>query len=199
MIDNEYHVVTFDPGSAATGWTWFVVDFHAFSRPENKWLDWIKSWDCGEFRGTEFQIKNQCVGLVQEVANYGSYLNTDVVGEDFDLTQLIGGKNLLSPVRINSVIEWECERRAIKFHLQNRALRTNVTRGRLTAWGFEGKFRKDEFAAMQHGIVWIRRTKQQSRERPWKLMQGGVHNRLWDCSCGPKGAYKCDLVHPKHR
>jgi hypothetical protein len=198
-MDNEYHLITFDAGAAATGWTWFVVDFHAFSRPEANWLHWIKSWDCGEFSGTEYKILKQCVGLVNECQNHTSYLSMDVVAEGFELTQMIGGKNLLSPVRINSVIGWECQKKAIKFHEQSRSLRTNVTRGRLSAWGFEGKFKKDEFAAMQHAIVWIRRLKQESREMPWKLSESGVLNAGgWDCSCR-KYKQPCNMWHPHDR
>ena len=118
-----------------------------------------------------------------------------------ELTQLIGGKNLLSPVRINAVLNWECYRRAIKFSVQARQLRTNITRERLKLFGFEGKFRKDEFAAMQHGVVWLRRLKQNSIARPWKLGEGGVLNVKWDCSCSKRRERrpvpKCDLIHPK--
>lgn len=198
MNDNEYHLITFDAGSGATGWTWFVVDYHAFSRPENKLWDWTKSWDCGEFRGTEMEILKQCVNLVKEAHNFVSYLSLEVVAEDFELTQLIGGKNLLSPVRINSVIQWECYQIAIPFHTQQRQLRTNVTRQRLKLFGFDGKFRKDEFSAMQHAVVWLRRLKQKSREMPWPLMDGGVFNAGgWDCAC--KRGKRCDIFHPKTR
>lgn len=200
MNDNEYTLLTFDGGSAATGWTWFCVDFHAFSRPETDWLDWVKFWDCGEFSGTLTQIQKQCVSLIMEAHEGSSYLTMDVVNEDFELTQLIGGKkNLLSPVIINSVLEWECQKKAIRFHLQNRQLRTNVTKVRLQAWGFGSRFRKDEFAAMQHAVVWLRRLKKQSRELPWKLSEGGVLNAGgWDCSCR-KYKRPCNMWHPRDR
>lgn len=130
---------------------------------------------------------------------YAAFLSMEVVSEDFELTQMVGSKeNLLSPVRINSVLGWECHKRAIKFSLQSRSLRTNVTRGRLAAFGFEGKFRKDEFAAMQHGIVKLRRMKKEANRRPWKLMQGGQHNARWDCSCAEGGTrVGCDMWHPQ--
>lgn len=196
--DNEYHLLTFDPGSAATGWAWFVVDFHAFSRPDANLWDNITTYDYGEFRGDTMEIPEQCVQLVVEAYGLSSYLTMDVVCEDFELTQLIGGKNLLSPVRIASVIQWECHNRRIKFNFQARQLRTSVTRQRLNKWGFEGKYRKDEFAAMQHGIVWLRRLKQESRKRPWKLSSGGVLNAGgWDCAC--ERGRKCDIWHPKSR
>lgn len=195
-IDNEYHLITFDPGSAATGWTWFVVDIHAFSRPKASLWDNVLSWDCGEFRGEDLKIPKQCVKLIHEALQFSSYLTMDVVCEDFELTQLVGGKNLLSPVRIGSVIEWECAKRAVKFHYQARQLRTSSTRQRLNTWGFEGKFKKDEYAAMQHATYWLRNMKRKSMERPWKLNEGGVLNAGgWDCACAKDR--KCDIWHPQ--
>jgi hypothetical protein len=198
MTDNEYHLITFDPGSAATGWTWFVMDFHAFSRPKSTLWGNVITYDYGEFRGDIEKIQSQCVHLVHEALALSSYLTMDVVCEDFELTQLIGGRNLLSPVIIGSVIEWECRRRAVKFNYQARQLRTSVTRQRLNKFGFEGKFRKDEFAAMQHAVVWLRRLKQKAKERPWKLSSGGVLNAGgWDCACTL--GRKCDIWHPQTR
>ncbi len=194
MSTNYHHLITFDPGAAATGWTHFMIDRRAFSRPEHKLLRWLFSWDCGEFTGTEHGQLKSAAALIDDALRSVSYLSLDVLSEDFDLTQLIGGKNLISPVRINAVLDWECAKRGIKLELQARQMRTGVTRERLKLYGFEGKFRKDEFAAMQHAITKLRLMKQLSKQRPWKLSDGGALNAYYDCACHRRK--KCDLIHP---
>lgn len=203
---NQYQVTVFDPGRAATGWAWFSVDFRAFSRPENKLLRWITDWNCGEITGPEHDMLRQCVGRILVMLHDDGgvpYLQAQVVSEDFELTQLIGGQeNLLSPVRINAVLEWECKNRAIKFALQRRTMRTSVTPERLVLWGFRPKHGrrwtksskgKDEFAAMQHALVWLRKLKQESKTHPWRLQEadGGQY---YDCDCSE--GKKCDMIHP---
>jgi hypothetical protein len=206
---NEYHLITFDPGAIATGWAHFVVDYRGFSRPENKVLAHLKSWDCGQFTGPETEQYTAASSLVWR-AKFGEgpfNTRTDVVGEDFDLVQTIGGKQLLAPVRFNAVLDWECGKLGCKYHLQNRNMRTSVTPERLNAWGFTGRWSKtakkgkDAFSAMQHGIVWLRRLKEKSRSFPWKLSDTVGNNAYWDCACTYeqplKGGYMgCDLEHP---
>lgn len=127
----------------------------------------------------------------------------DIVSEDFELTQLIGGANLLSPVRINAVLEYECQRWGLQLNKQRRSLRTSVTPERLEMYGFKPPGRrwsktskgKDAFAAMQHAVVWLRRLKEQTRGRPWKLADGSTHNAFWDCACDD--GLPCDLRHPR--
>ena len=125
----------------------------------------------------------------------------DVVSEDFELVQTIGGKNLLSPVRINAVLDWICQTKfGLKLQTQRRTMRTSVTPDRLREFGFDGRWTKtgngkDKFAAMQHAIVWLRRQKELSRSRPWKITANGRFNDHWDCACA-KGS-RCNLDHPK--
>jgi hypothetical protein len=211
---NEYHLVTFDPGGVI-GWTHFVLDCRAFSRPEHKVLRWLKSWECGEFEGTEFEQCQAASRLIWN-ARFGAMpyntttdvlsagiTRTDLVSEDFELTQLIGGRNLLSPVRINAVLGYECDRWGLTLKLQKRSLRTSVTPERLEMFGFIPPGRrwtknskgKDAFAAMQHAVVWLRRTKELSRGRPWQLGDSQTANTFWDCGCAD--GLKCDLRHPK--
>lgn len=206
LTPNEYHLVVFDPGGTI-GWAHLIVDFKAFSRPEHKVLRWLKSWDCGEFTGQEHEQLAAVSRLI-----YSAHFEplpfvsrTDVVSENFELTQLIGGENLLSPVRINAVIDWECRKHGLTLNLQARQMRTNVTPQRLQMFGFDSPFRrngqwsktgkgKDAFAAMQHAVVWLRRVKEKSRSRPWKLEDGQTANARWDCACW-RGR-RCDLLHP---
>lgn len=195
--ENEYHVTALDPGGN-TGWAHFVVDRRAFSRPENKVLRWLKSWESGVLSGPEHDQLRQAVHMITDtVSVHGrnvSFPYYDVVSEDFDLVQTVGGKNLLSPVRINAVLGWECKNRAIRFNLQARQLRTGVTKERAKLFGFNKRFQKDEFAAVQHGITWLRLLKDRSRRKPWKLSDGVTLDSYWDCDCADGLA--CDMVHP---
>lgn len=197
MADNKYRLVTFDPGGTI-GWSYFIVDFRAFTRPEAKVLRWVEFWDCGEFTGQEVEQLSDALGLIHRARqNDPVHLSKfDAVSEDFELTQLVGGDNLLSPVRINAVLDWELQTRyGLRLKTQRRQMRMSVTRERLRLFGFQGKFRKDEFSAMQHAVVWLRRLKQESRKHPWKFDDGISRNAKWDCACEEGG--KCNLRHPR--
>lgn len=209
---NEYHLVTFDPGGT-TGWAHFSIDYRAFSRPRNKILRYLKGWKCGEFSGSEHeQLERAC--RLMKAAKWGPmpFVNrADFVSEDFDLVQTTGGKNLLSPVRINTVLGWEAHKLGAELILQRRAMRTNVTPERLKLFGFDSPFStrgwtttgkgKDAFAAMQHAIVWLKRIKAESMSRPWKLGDSQTANAFWDCRCeeGRRNGkrYRCDITHPR--
>lgn len=208
---NEYHLTTFD-GGGTTGMAHFCVDFHAFSRPEAKVLRWLKWWVSAEYTGTEFEVYQQAVNHISNaVSDSGlgaSYLAYDVVAEEFQLTQLIGGENLVSPLRFNSVMAWECHKRAIKFQLQARQMRTQITPDYLARAGFINPFRRDgkwsdssrgrnAFAATQHGVEFLRRIKAESRKRPWKLSDKSIMNARWDCACARRKP--CDMLHPRTR
>lgn len=202
---NEYHLVFFDPGGTI-GWAHFIVDYRAFSRPRNKVLANLISWDCGEFSGTETEQISAAVALIRR-AHYEPMpftTRTDVGTEDFDLKQLIGGKELLSPVRINAVLDWECRKQGLTLEYQLPTQRTQMTAERLELCGFHSPLQrrwskhgrgKDAFAAMQHGVTKLRRIKMQSLSRPWKLSDNVSSNAFWDCAC--ERGKRCDLTHPK--
>ncbi len=168
---NEYHVVFFDPGGR-TGWAHLTLHVRAFTKPENKVLPNILSWSTGEFSGDEHGQLKACTELINK-ARYGPMpfvSRIDVGSEDFELTQLIGGRDLLIPVRMNAVLAWECQRLyGTNLNLQARQLRTAVTKDRLKLWKLWPVKGKDAFAAMQHAVTWVRREKKKSIERPWKL------------------------------
>lgn len=197
---NEFHLFTVD-GGGKTGWAHFVVDTRAFSRPENKVMRWLIGYEHGEVAGDEYdQIRKLFARIRGVMIAYPSMgvspMMVKVVAEDFDLVQTHGDKeNLLSPVRINATLAYLCRERAIKFAVQSRALRVKVTRERLRAFGFEGSYKKDEFAAMQHGVTHLRLLKRESLSNPWKLSDGTVLNAYWDCVCAD-GKRGHDLDHP---
>lgn len=174
----QYHVTAYDPGSAATGWAAFSVSKLAFTASERDTsvLAHIKWWATGEFRGTERVMVEQAVELARR-AKYGPMpfmSQCDAVSEDFDLVQTLGGKELLSPVRINAMLDWELNNIRVPFHLQSRSLRTSITSVRLRRWGFKPAG-KDSKAALQHGLTWLRRIKKESIKKPWILTEEEVH------------------------
>lgn len=203
---NEFYLVAFDPGGTL-GWARLDLSVKAFSRPEHKVLANVLDWDCGEFTGTENENLNAASLLIFDDALWsGPYQpNVQFLTEDFDLVQTIGGKTLLSPVRINAVLDWEVSKVGRKLNYQNRAMRVSMTADRLTKAGFKNPLRpetgtwsktgkgKDAFAALQHAIVWLRRLKQESLGKPWKLSDGQVSNARWDCSC--EDGERCSLLH----
>jgi hypothetical protein len=170
---NLFQVVAFDPGGII-GWAHFVIHKRAFINPKNNWHDYVLGWRTGEFKGTEYEQIEQAIERVH-AARFGKppfVSDTHVVSEDFDLVQTIGGKDLLSPVRINAALDYACRKfYALEVQLQSRTMRTNQTKERLHNWGFWPCKGKDSFAAMQHAVTWIRRTKLKANERPWKLTE----------------------------
>jgi hypothetical protein len=201
-----FHILWFDPGSAGTGWAHIVLDEHAYSRPDNRVLANVVSWDCGTYRGSDIEQYVAAVGQMKELYHKGTFRpRMDVGSEDFDLVQTVGGKeNLLSPVRFNAVMNWELVHIGKRLKLQNRALRTQQTAERLTAFGFAGRWSKtsstkDEFAAMQHAVTYMRNLKQKANDLPWKLSDGVSSNARWDCACEETRTKrkKCDLSHPR--
>lgn len=211
--ENEYHILAFDPGGT-TGWGHLILDRRAFSRPEHKALKYLKHWECGELTGSENEQVEQASRLIWR-AKFGDmpYNTTtdvvssglsvpDILSEDFELTQRVGGHNLLSPVRINAKLDWVCHTWGQHLNLQKRSMRTAITAERLRAFGFTSPFRKggnwsttgngkDAFASMQHAVTWLRRVKENSRSLPWRITVNG--RTQWDCACARKGP--CDLRH----
>ena len=207
---NLYHILWFDPGAAATGWAHIVLDHHAYSRPDNKVLANVITWDCGEITGDDNEQYTHAVNRMRSIYTAGTFVpHMDVGSEDFDLVQTVGGKeNLLSPVRFNAVMAWELARFGKPLRLHNRTLRTQQTSARLNAFGFVGprwsktSKGKDAFAAMQHAVTWMRNLKQKANDLPWKLSDGVSSNARWDCACENwKGTRakrpRCNLSHPR--
>lgn len=193
MNPNEFHLWAIDPGGTI-GWAHLVVDFRAFSRPEHKILRWIKSWDCGQLSGAEHAKLHELLRMIGASLTVVPFMAIRVVGEDFDKSNSPGSKeNLFSPVRQNAILGWECIKKGIRFDVQARQMRTSVTRDRLKLWGFGQGFGPHEFDALSHGIVYLRRMKEESRSRPWKLSEADILNAYYDCNCAD--GKKCDLIH----
>lgn len=156
-----FHIVAFDPGGI-TGWAHLIIHMDAFRSPKERVLKHLKYWKCGEYNGTEFEQAEAALKRCRE-ARFGLMpfnSEVDIVGEDFHLTQIKGGKALLSPVRVLARIDHIVERDLhIQVQYQNRELRTNVTKERLQRMGIWPVRGKDAFAAMQHAVTWAKRRK----------------------------------------
>ena len=207
---NLFHMVWFDPGGT-TGWAHLVVDFKAFSRPEHRALRYVADWDCGEFTGDERQQCDYAIGMVWNMIKINTTMRPRIeVGlESFFLQQNIGGENLLAPVRINAVLDYELMRScSLKVIYQAPSERTVATPERLRQFGFEGRWPtsgkgKDATSAMQHAVTRLKKLKEKSMVIPWKLESSATANAAWDCSCAlapkagkPWRASEHDLVHP---
>lgn len=181
-----YQTVAFD-GGGVTGWAHIIVDARAFMSPDATVIDHILSWNCGEYDGTMHENIDAALERVHS-ARYGKmpFLgNVRVIGEDFDLGQRMGSRDdLLSSYHFNVVMAYECEKQfALTYVPINRTLRINITPERLTAFGFPPRNRrkwtktgegKDMFAAMQHAVADLRRTKLDANQRPWQASKVDV-------------------------
>lgn len=195
-------ILWFDPGGV-TGWAHLCLDVRAFSRPSNKALRYLRWWECGELEGDEHDICREAINLHWRIKFGGGRTSSVIVGtERFDLVQTIGGEDLLSPVRINAILDYEITQYGSRLEYQQRGERLQVTAQRLEAYGFEGWPRhwtttgrgKDAFAAMQHAVMRLRRLKAHSKKHPLKLSRGENPVGRWDCACD-RGK-PCDIKHP---
>lgn len=178
---NHLHVLTYDPGGV-TGWAHYVVHRQAFIHRKATILGNLLHFSTGNYRGTELEQVLQACAMIRKrrYQSNGAHILSEwrVVTEAFELTQIIGGKELLSPVRIASMMEYAFSQNfQLPLEYQSRSLRTNVTRERAKRWGlwWEGK---DSFTAVQHGIVYLRRLKQQSIRKPWELIREPKRSRI---------------------
>lgn len=171
----QLHVIWFDPGGI-TGWAYSVVSSKAFSHPREKVLKNLLEWRTGEFEGTEHEQVTQALDLIRR-NRYGPNNNLltglfEIGTEDFELTQLIGGKELLIPVRLNAVLDYQIQTLfQLKLFYQNRSMRTGVTRPRMKLWKLPRPKGKDEFAAAQHNLTYLKRVKIRADEITWKQYQ----------------------------
>lgn len=169
--DFEATVTTiwFDPG-VKTGWAVFNVWREAMELDSYPILGNVASWSAGWFTGTEYQIVNQMMDLVN------AWSESSHVGyEDFILLRLTGGRELLSPVRIsarfqdrmdlkNAVHEVRGEKPQLLETPQSPSLmNSTVGEDRLRRWGFYASLPGEDNShardAVGHCITWLKRTK----------------------------------------
>lgn len=149
-------IISFDPGGR-TGWSVFNVRTEAFTDKGTKILSNINAHHFGEYAGHE--LTEQVPRAIGLVLNWKPRGNLFVVTEDFVLMQMTGGKELLGPVRINAALEYGLWTKNVQLYYQSRSLRTSITKDRLRRWRIGPIQGKDAFAAVQHGVTFMRRLK----------------------------------------
>lgn len=158
------------------GWSEFVVNARAFGNPHERVLTNLLEWRCGEFEGTEHEKVTQALDLIRK-SRYGATDNLlkshyEIVSEDFELTQLIGGKDLLIPVRLNAILGYQLQTLfQLPLNMQNRQMRTGVTKERAKLWKIWPVKGKDAWAAVQHGLTYLKRVKVKADEISWLKFQ----------------------------
>jgi len=171
----ELHVISFDPGGVL-GWSHFVVDVQAFANPHEKVLTNLLAWRYGEFEGTEHEKVRAALDLIR-TSRYKRRTNLvtghyEIVTEDFELTQLIGGKDLLMPTRLNAILEYQLATLfRLELNYQHRSMRTGVTKERAKLWGIWPVKGKDAWASIQHGLTFLKRVKIKADELTWPKFQ----------------------------
>lgn len=151
--------IWFDPG-VKTGWSVFTVWREAMERADYPILGNVLSWSAGWFTGTEFEITNQMVDLV-EAWDEGAHVGY----EDFTIRKL-GGRELLSSPRIAARFQDRMDvagRRVETPQMPSLAM-TTVTDDRLRRWGFwaslPGTDNSHARDAVAHNITWLKRAKE---------------------------------------
>lgn len=158
-----------DPGGT-TGWCLLRIHDIAMRSPDYRILENIASWSAGQISGSLGHQIDKLVDLVD------AWPDAEIVGEDFLLRQLRGGRELLDPVRIIEPLKWWLERggrrawdveegedwKPRELHLQQPALAmTTITDERLKAAGVLHLTNGQPHArdGMRHALTWARRRK----------------------------------------
>lgn len=156
--DPFYTSIWFDQGGT-TGWSVFCVWAEAMRDPNLRVMAHIGSWSAGQFTGSETSQVDQMMGLVE------AWSDAAIVGlEDFVLMKL-GGRELLSPVRIAAAFEdrmYCAGRRGQLASPQTASLaKGRVTDDRLKLWGLWPRVIGQDHArdAIRHNLTWLSRIK----------------------------------------
>lgn len=158
-----YTTIWFDQGGS-TGWAVVSVWVEAVTLPEYSILKNIVAWSAGEFIGSEGSQTDQMMELVKAWED-----NADSIGyEDFILRKLLGGRELLSPVRIGARFEdrmYTSGRMGLLAPAQMASLAMDtITDDRLKLWGFWPPLIGQEHArdALRHCLTYLKRIREAS-------------------------------------
>jgi hypothetical protein len=140
------NVIAIDPGGT-TGWSVMMVHPDALSEPDVAILGNLEHWSHGQFYGDEDSQAKQVMELVE------CWPDAAVVMEDFILRRSSKDRDLLSPVRMASKVEFGLKwwpglggiRRKMPVFYQPTSVLAAIHDGRLREWGFY-----DEEGGMVH-------------------------------------------------
>lgn len=151
-----YVCMSFDQGGT-TGWSIFGVYMECLRSDDYKILDNIEFWSAGELVGPE---TNQVEQMLTMAANWP---DAHLLLEGFQLRQLTGGSEMLSPVRMEAAFRFGLARdapdRQYIIQLPQLAMET-MTDERLQAAGIWVPGKEHAVDAIRHNLTWLRRAKQ---------------------------------------
>lgn len=149
---DQYICLAIDPGGI-TGWALIGVHPDAMSGdPDIRILDNVEFWVAGQVNGEE---NAQCDEILELIGHWPS---ARLVIEDFLLRKQGMQRDLLSPVRITSVLEYEVRPRY--FIKQQPALAmTTITDDRQKAMGFWVPGQEHARDGLKHALTFLKRQK----------------------------------------
>lgn len=162
--------IWFDPGST-TGWCVVSVWDVALQDIRYRLLANIAGWSAGEYKGTEADITDQMMELVE--AWEGSVNSVGL--EDFILRKFSMGRELLAPVRIAARFEdrmYTNGKSGLLVPAQQPSLAMSmVTDERLKLWGFYNPTIGKPHArdALRHALAYLRRMKAIANQEEGKI------------------------------
>lgn len=166
-------VVAFDFGGV-TGWSAMTVHPEALMDPQIKILDNVEhhAWGQIDARGPDAEV--QCVKESLEIVR--GFPGCAVLMEDFILRMYSKSRELLSPVRLNAMLDYALEtqlRVSVTHRQQPSEAKSVVTDDRLKIWGFYTSEGGQEHArdADRHAILFLRKAKDPQR--------GALRRAVW--------------------
>jgi hypothetical protein len=155
-------IISIDPGGT-TGWNVIVVHGDSLSDPHCSILENIIHWEQGQFEGDEFAQADEIITLID------LWDDAAILFEDFILRKFSAGRELLSPVRITSMVAYHISRtytppRPIFMQMSELAMST-VTDDRLKKWGLYQPGEQHARDALRHSVTFMRRSKDNKRIR----------------------------------
>lgn len=166
-------VVSFDNGGMS-GWSAWTIHPEALMDPEVKILDNVEHHTWGEIdaRGPDAEVA--CVR--EEIEIVRGFPGSAVLMEDFILRMYSKGRDLLTPVRLNAMLDYALETQlgvCVTHRQQPSEAKSVVTDARLKIWGFYTSAGGQEHArdADRHAILFLRKAKDPQR--------GALRRAVW--------------------
>lgn len=158
-------VVSFDMGGM-TGWSAWEVHPEALTDPTVKILDNVEHHTWGEIdsRGPDAEVS--CAKEALEIVR--GFPGCAVLMEDFILQMYSKGRDLLTPVRLNAMLDFALEVNlgvTVTHRQMASEAKATVTDARLKLWGFYTSAGGQEHArdADRHAILFLRKAKDPKR------------------------------------
>jgi hypothetical protein len=147
---DQYVVLAIDPGGT-TGWAVIGVHPDAMSGdPDVGVIANIEFWAAGQFTGEENDQADEILALISH------WPSARLVIEDFILRKQSQARELLSPVRLTSILEWAVRPRYFIKQQPSLAMGT-ITDDRQKAMGFWVPGQEHARDGLKHGLTFLKR------------------------------------------